>query len=211
MNQDLLKVTQTFYLPIFTYAMMIERQFGEFLNPPRPGIYRVGDIYPCIEPTKLYYAQKINKNNTCTTTPITDFNLINDTVTDEIGNVIIPAAMMRSKEQYLRNEPTVPVRGLILIELLIKKYLDSVATWVKHSMQNQKIVSNIKPEYHEIYWEGHLEKITESLILQVSDFIGHDTWHLYFVKLLGLDLVIEKTSDYRVITFHQKMDSGEWS
>ena len=207
---DPLRVTQTFYLPIFNYASMLERQFGEFLLPPRVGIYKIGEIYPCIEPNKLYYSQKLNRNQTYTTTPITDINTVTDTVTDEIGNVIIPLNMMKNKTQYLRNEPNVPVRGLIIIELLIKKYLESIAPWVKHSMQHGRIVSNIKPEHHAVYTDGHLEKTCESLFLQVSDFVGNDTWHIYFVKFVGIDLVIEKTIDYRVHDWTTRMNNKEW-
>lgn len=209
-NLDLLKTSQTCFLPVFNYAVMIEKQFGDVMMPAINGIYKVGDIYPSIISGKQYYSQKINKLNQCITTPVTDFNKVNDTIIDESGNVIIPRGMMLNKENYLRNEPSVPSRGLILVELMIKRYIESVAPWVKYSMQNNKIISNFKPEGVELFTDGHIDKICDSLFAQISSFMGNDVWHIYFVKYSGLDIVIEKTIDYRVHYYNQKINSGEW-
>lgn len=201
-NLDLLKTSQTCFLPVFNYAVMIENQFGDVLMPATIGVYKVGDIYPSIIPGKQYYSQKINKFNQSVTIPIVDINKVSETVIDESGNVIIPKGMMLNKENYLRNEPSVPSRGLIIIELMIKRYIESISPWVKYSMYNNKIISNFKPEGVELFIDGHIDKICESLFTQVSNFIGNDVWFIYFVKYLGLDIIIEKTMDFRT---HQWM------
>ena len=201
-NLDLLKTTQTCFLPVFNYAVMIEKQFGDVMIPAAKGIYKVGDIYPSIIPGRQYYSQKINKHNQCITTPVTDFNKVIDTIIDESGNVVIPRGMMLNKENYLRNEPSVPSRGLILVELMIKRYIESIAPWVKCSMQNNRIISNFKAEGMELFTDGHIDKLCESLFAQISTFMGNDVWHIYFVKYSGLDIVIEKSIDWRV---HQWM------
>lgn len=200
---DNLKVSQTFFLPIFNYALLIERQYGDFIIPPPPGIYRVGDVEPVIVNTKRYYSQKITKNNHCVSTPITDFNSVTDTVIDEIGNVILPSFVMKNKEHYLRNEPTVPSKGLMIVELLVKKYIESISPWCKHSMYNNRLLNHFKPEASDIFNDGQIENLCESLFTQVSNFIENDIWHVYFVKFMGLDLVIEKTQDWRIIEYYR--------
>ena len=200
---DHLRTTQTFFLPVFNYAVLIEREYGDFIVPAPEGIYRVGDIHPCIHSNKRYYSQKLTKTNQYISAPVTDINLVNDTIIDETGNVILPAYVMKNKEQYLRNEPTVPARGLLIVELLIKKYIESVSPWVKYSMYNSKIASYFKPEGVELFYNGHIEALCESLFAQVCEFIGNDVWHVYFVKFMGLDLMIEKTTDWRILEYYR--------
>ncbi len=201
---DNLRTTQTFFLPVFNYAFLIEKQYGELIIPPPVGIYRVGDIYPVITNNKKYYSQRVTKNNQFITTPITDLNSVTDTVLDEIGNVILPAFVMKNKEQYLRNESTVPARGFMIVELLVKKYIESLAPWSKYSMYNSKLASHFKPEGSDLFNNGQIENLCKSLFMQVADFVGDDVWHIYFVKFIGLDLIIEKTIDYRISQWEQE-------
>lgn len=197
-HTDLLKPTQTFFLPIFTYAVMLERQYGNLLKLPEPGIYKLGEMYPCIIPNKLYFSQRVDKHNKFVTLPITNFNKVTDAVVDELGKLIIPASIMKNKDQYLSNTPSIPVRGLILIKLLIEKHIEMICRWTNHSTYDNKILSHFKNGGYELYNEGHLDKICESLFRQINDFIGNDEWHIYFVKFSGLDIVIEKAIDWRV-------------
>jgi hypothetical protein len=206
-NPDLLKTTQTYFLPVFNTAVILENHFGDVLVPHAKGIYKVGDIYPSIIPSKQYFSQKINRLNQSVTTPIIDLNKINDAIVDEMGNIIIPRAMMLNKESYLRNEPTVPARGLILVELLVKRYIESISPYVKYSMYNNKIISNFKPEGVELFVDGHIDKMCESLYAQVSTFIANDVWFIYFVKYMGIDLIVEKSTDWRICEYYRMTNS----
>jgi hypothetical protein len=199
-----LQTTKSLILPIFHYAMLIEYQYSDFIVPIPPGIYRVGDIYPCIQNNRKYYSQKALKNDQYVTTIVTDINAVTDTILDEGGNVILPAAVMKNKAQYLRNEPTVPSRGLMIVELLIKRYIDSISPWMKYSMYNSKILSHLKPDGVDLFNNGQLETVCDSLFMQLNDFIGRDVWHLYFTKFIGLDLLIEKTRDYRIMQWEEE-------
>lgn len=203
-NVDSLRTTQTFFLPVFNYAILIERQYGDFIIPAPVGIYKVGDIYPCIQNNKRYYSQKISKTNQCNSCLVTDINKVNDTIIDESGNLVIPAYVMKNKEQYLRNEPTVPARGLMIVELLVKRYIESISPWVRHSTYNSKILNHFKPEGIDLFNSGEIDLLCNSLFAQVSDFIGLDVWHIYFVKFMGLDLLIEKSRDFRVVQWEEE-------
>ena len=197
-HSDLLKVTQNFFLPIYSHAVMIENQYGDFLKPPEQGIYKAGELFPSIISTKHYFSQRIDKFNRPVLTPITNFNKVTDAVVDEAGNLIFPFTVMKNKEKYLTNHPTVPSRGLLLIKLMIEKHIESICRWNRYSTFNNKILAHFTNEGYEIYNEGHIDKICESLFMQLNNFIGLDEWHIYFVKFIGLDILIEKTIDYRV-------------
>lgn len=210
-SPDLLRTTQTYFLPVFNTAVILENHFGDVLIPHAKGIYKVGDIYPSIIPGKQYFSQKLNKLNQSITTPVTDLNKVNDTVVDEIGNIVIPRAMMLNKESYLRNEPTVPTRGLILVELLVKRYIESITPYVKYSMYNNKIISNFKPEGVELFVEGHIDEICKSLYAQINTFIANDVWFIYFVKYMGIDLIIEKSTDWRICEYYRMTNNESGS
>lgn len=200
-----LKTTQTCFLPIYHYAVMIEHQYEDLLIPNKLGIYKAGEIEPCIVANKSYFSQSIDKISGCyQRKAIVDFNKETNTVTDEIGTTIISSTMMRDKEHYLSNIPTVPARGLLIIEMLIKRFIESVTPWSRNSSFSNKLVSQFKINGSEILNEGHLDKICESLYSQLSEFIGHDVWHIYFVKFSGVDIIIEKTLDFRIQQWEQE-------
>lgn len=202
-NIDKYKTTQTFFLSIYNQASMIEREYSDFIIKPPEGIYRVGDIYPCIQNNKRYYYQRKIKNHQTITAQVVDFNTITDTVFDENGNIVLTSFVMKNKEQYLKNLPTVPAIGLIIVELLIKRFIESISPWTKHSTYNSKITNCFTSEGVDLFVSGQLDLICNSLYSQVNDFIGNDTWHVYFVKFVGLDLMIEKTRDFRVIQWEE--------
>lgn len=199
---DLLKPTEIMILSIYNQAVMIESQFGEMLEPAKKGIYRIGEVRPCIDLTKTYYTQKTVVEMGITVsraTQITDFNSVKDTVIDENGNIIIHSGIMANKNRYLSNTPTVPSRGILIIEFLVNIFIDSFSNRGKYSASHKnKILSMVKPEYRSIVEDGVLENLCESLFVQISNFIKNDVKHIYFVKLTGIDLLIEKTIDFRI-------------
>lgn len=206
---DLVKPSDTLYLTVMSYAVLIEQQFGELLYPPPPGIYKLGETEPCIISTKRYYSEKVLPNKSRVTQPITDFDAITDHVVNENGQLVIPAYMMKDKPRYLSTVPTVPLRGLILVELFIKNYLDSICPYRKYNNFADKINNHILPGNEYLFDDGHLETTCQSLFRQIDSFIGKDDWHIYFVKRLHTDIIVEKTIDYRVHCWNEQNEQAQ--
>lgn len=51
---------------------------------------------------------------------------------------------------------------------------------------------------------------TVDLRTEVQQFIGADKWVMHFHYLRGLDIVVEKTVDFRIFDWERRMASGEW-
>ena len=198
-------------LAILPYASIIEQTYSDYLLPPKQGIYKFGDLKPSIYNNRMYYVQQ-KMGNTVIRVPVTDFNTVEDTIVDEMDRIVIPSFMMKQKTKYLFNTPTIPARGAEIIKLLIEHHLASTSSWANKGNYIEKMCSFFKPENSEIVEELFLQRLCESLLCQVSNFVGNDSWNVYFVKFLGLDLCIEKCIDYRIYDWtlkeQQRLEDG---
>lgn len=195
---DLLQTTFSTTLNVIATAVLIEQQFGEFLVPAAEGIYKVGDAEPSIIPGRIYYSEKVLSNKSRVTLPITNFEACKDHVVDDKGNLVIAAYMMQNKARYLTQQPAPPTRGVLLVEQLLRNFIESQCRHTRRNHYVHKIENQIMPEHSYIYHEGHLEACCRSLLDQVSSFMNGDDWHIYFVKRVNLDIRLEKTIDFRI-------------
>lgn len=193
---------EVMFLPVMGYAMLIEQQYGQFLLPPPEGIYRIGEADPCIYPNRMYYTKKEHANGHIERNPITDFENAVDKVVDDSDRLIIPEYMMRNKHQYLKQEPTIPVRGIMMVEMLVNNHIATISQYSKYNHFTRKVESQIHPDHLNLSTDGHLERVCEPLLMQVNNFIGNDNWNIYFVKRIQAEIVVEKCCDYRIYQYH---------
>ena len=204
-DTDLLKVTGITCIQISTYAQLLENQFGTFLKPDLQGIYVVGEIYPRIVNNRKYFEYNTNIPNKSLSI-ITDFNLVKNAVVDEKYDLVVPKYMMADKEKYLSNTPTIPARCYILIDLIIKNHLDLVSQISNRRPNSNRILNILKDECQDVYEDGYLTRLISPLLDQVDNFIGANTWHMYFSKIVGLDIHIERTCDYRIYEYYRMIN-----
>ena len=191
-------------------AHQMQMQYGYIFEPPEPGIYLAGEVKPTIELNKNYFEMVTDNNNAKQLVLVKDINLVNGDLYDSNSTLVVRASIMKDKLRLLKNEPTVPVRPYLVIMGMIKFYFDSIAPYKKYNSQADKILQHIKPEFYDIYNTGVLENIMVSIFQRLSDFIGRDTWYIYFEDFIGMDIVIKKMCDYRVYDWHERMESGQW-
>ena len=205
--QDI-EVTERLILSSISSASLIDQQYGRFLLPPPKGIYKVGEVNPCMFLTKTYFHEDEKGSfftdktffqfSGKTILPISDIRLVKSNVYDETGKIVIPAYMMLDKERYLSSEPSVPYRGILLVELLIRNFIDFVSSIPGRRRYPGRIESHLIPEFINNSVVDSLEVICQSLFLQIEQFIGNDRWHIYYIKRVQFDIIIEKTIDYRI-------------
>lgn len=197
-------------IPIQNEAFQMQLQYGHIFQSPEPGIYLVGEVKPIIELNKSYFELDIDANNNKQLKLVKDINSVTGDLYDSNSTVIVKSSIMKDKLRLLRNEPSVPVRPYLVIMGMIKFYFDSIAPYKKYNSQANRILQHIKPEFHDSYNNGVLEKIMVSIFQRLSDFIGRDTWHIYFADFIGVDIIIKKMCDYRVYDWHERMESEQW-
>jgi hypothetical protein len=198
-NHELLQPLAILIKPVAFYAQLIEQQFNDVLFPPREGVYRLGDVSPVLFANKRYFVQR-KMDGRIVLEPITDLSKVEESIVDEEGNLILSGHYMKNKQMFLSNQPTVPSRGIEIVKCLIDEHLAKISPWSKSQGYRQRLNSYFKnaAAVHEIVEDGFLERICESLIMSVNDFIGNDVWNMYFTKVVAVDLLIEKSIDYRI-------------
>lgn len=214
-----IQTTEKLLLSSLANAVLIEQHFGAFLLPPPQGIYKNGEVDPCIINTEPYFFEddksKFYTDKTFfqfsgkSLQPISDINSVTSNVYDKLGRIIIPEFMMKDKERFLSSTPTVPYRGVILVELLIRNYIDSISNIPGKKSYAGRIERHVDPRFVDHTVIDSLEVICKSLFLQVEQFIGDDLWHIYYVKRIQFDIIIEKTIDYRIHYYNTQHNPAE--
>ena len=216
---DDIQTTQRLVVSSVASAALIENQFSNFLLPPPAGVYKIGEVDACMvsgepyfyeEDKGLFYTDKaFFQYSGKTIQPIVNINDVNSAVYDKTGRIVIPAFMMQDKAQYLSSTPTVPCRGVVLVELLIKNYLDSISNIPGKRSYGGRVERHIKQEYADDSVIDSLEVICKTLFLHIEQFVGDDLWHIYYVKRIQFDIVIEKTIDYRIHFYNTQHNTSE--
>lgn len=217
-TDELLRTSQVLVLPIFSTAALLEQQFGDFFQPPTEGIYKVGETQPCMFVNRLYHSEKLLPGGSSIKSPITNFDKTFSHVVDNDGNLIIPEYMMKDKKRFLSTYPTVPARGIMLVEMLVCSHIESMCIHTKHFHFKQKIDQQLLDSGLYLHYDGHLGKVCSSLFNQIDYFMENDLWHIYFTKRIQQDLYVEKTIDFRIYewtkandpVFQQKSDCSNY-
>jgi len=176
------------------------------LKDPEEGIYLTGSMEPIFSKSNFYITKDKFNKPMLLANDILDLETIlsatND-VYDISGNLIMTAEDIRKKSKYLRLAPTIPVIGVKMGVATVLKYLNSlcVYTHVSSSKYNQE--SLVKEEALHLVNSEEYDIAFESLLDRVAKFIGKDTWHIYFYKVRGTNLIIQKTVDFRIYQWYQ--------
>lgn len=190
-------------LSVLSYATLLESQFGEWLLPAAPGVYMPGNMLPSMVPEKPYFIRVANGS----LVKIENIDEIEEPVLDANHAVVLNAYVMQNKKRLLSPRPTIPVRGIRLIQKLIDFEITSVLRWCGHAYGCEtRIRQEFLHEYRYSVDIGVLREHVRYVTQQVHDFIGHDDWNYYHTTILGPDIVIEKGPDYRVCDWYRMME-----
>lgn len=196
-NEAILQLipTASLVLSLTDNLFELENRLEGCTYKPTPGVYLINTLEPIIEAGKPYYTSKGLINQT----PIIGNELaeINDDVFDENGNVVISKHIMLNKNAILKNHPSVNTALFKIARLLIEDYINSKCP-IFNVNNNNKITRYLVPEAMHLYESGEINNYMYVIYDIIDRFIGKDVYHIYFVRTVGLDLIIDKVVDYRI-------------
>jgi hypothetical protein len=181
---SLLEPTQFIILPVINEASLLEFKYEDSLLPVKPGVYRTGDIYPLGE-KKIDDLLSVGFENRI-------FSYADNTLAN------LESKTNNSKRLY--SQPTLPSRGLQLIELCINQEICKINPFARNS-HTEAAINRLITNTAEITSDD-IANDCSCILKHVIDFIGNDVWHIYFVRLKGSDITIVKTIDYRIYDWH---------
>lgn len=227
LNEIMDKVTAVLVIDLASHAMMLDEQLHlAALEEPIQGIYLTGSIDPFISLDNKYYLRskynllqqqihqqsitpeagkiKYTQRQYCITNVDDIFNLTEDLV-DSDGTTVITPTDIKRKRKYMFDKPTVPAVGIKLASIVGLRYLSTMCPYTKNKNSVYRIDSLVKKEYHpELYKkEYEFQVALHDLVDEIMKFIGDDTWHIYFHKIKGTALIIEKTIDWRIYEYYR--------
>lgn len=218
MNSDELLVTPTaaLALNILPSAYLLEQSYEKYMKPPVAGVYLKGHMYAVMREGEQYYTSKackgalvvkdklsgqvLNKLRLKSMTEIKPGQDMSDLfcdVVDSNGTVVIPAYAMADKPRYLSTYPMLPYRGLQVARLVIEDYIARLTCHGYKPDSSLGLENYLTPEGIDLWKRFYFDRSLETVLNQVTEFIGKDTFHYYFLKSIGNDIIVEKTVDYR--------------
>jgi hypothetical protein len=162
------------------------------------GIYLFNSSTPLIKENTKYYANFVLLED-----PINQIPDLRCAITDDENNVVIPEFVMLNQSKFLRGYPKHNLHALMLIIKLIEDELVRVCPFAinDESRVDPTIIDYyFNPRVQDIIASGKLEDICHPIISIMSEFIGNDNYHIYFVKVNEDEatLTINKTIDHRI-------------
>jgi hypothetical protein len=234
-STEMLTATRVEVLNVLTYASTLECSYSEVIKPPKVGLYLKGVLNPVMVQGEQYFnvvttdtridtvdklsGRLINSRRQFESIPILpgqDISPMQGVIVDSNGNTVIPGYAMADKARYLTNYPTMPYRGVEIIRCMIEEFISRVTChgWKINAESDLKALLYEEEGRNgmQLWRDGFMDRVIEPLIIRVMDFIGPDTFHIYFVKTREYEIIIEKTVDFRAWQWvkHQE-ECQEWS
>ena len=200
---DFTTPTSSLLLPVLNIANAIEACHGQYLLHPQEGYYLPHSLEPI--PSELYI---VNKTKTALIPYTGDIRKLTCSIYDKYSNVVASDSIMKEQEKYLFSTPKLPVQGLKMVKALVENRIECFLPWVQYQTSRRYIYNLLKSSDVDIFENGSLDRLMESIYQMLDDFIKRDIWFIYFIKYIGLDLIVEKTIDFRVKEWHEKIESG---
>jgi hypothetical protein len=205
--QELLnKVTGVAVMDLLDKTSLIE-EFAENMVPLQEGLYS-NTTHKMVfsHKTSQYYALDEAGNKTKLVT-LKDFQRCKLTIINE-ANGFIQKPDLRSLtiRRNLVETPIVDYRRMDIVEKIIDDFLYGLCPHTKTTMNSYPLDKLLKPNLPEEKRErliNNLESMLVTVIDEISQFVGSDTWHFYFTKRKGSSIIINKTVDFRIFDWYR--------
>lgn len=192
-------------------AGLIEEEARAYLPPYPAGIYSPTCVKPLLIPGQLYYCRAENNSNTLV--PVVIKTAAD--VTGDIFNADAKLLVAGGIRRLLSDAPQFPIHGCSMIKELVDCILEEESEFASPKRSCTKI-EDLWPDRFIMQDPALLdlkirlhEQLT-SISRMVREFVGKDKWVLHYAEVLGGDLAVRKTIDYRIWDWQRRMASGEW-
>lgn len=209
LSEVLEQTKEVMVIDLLDHVTSIEEQYLNALVEPTEGIYVTGSIEPLFKPDQTYCMKAITTPGDLTIIPYNTILASKYDVLDKNGNLVISAKDLFLKKKFLSNKPSVPAVAIKAALAVVDDYITSVCRKANRN-RCYNLYSLVKHEYHSsMVSKDEFMHVFERLLDQVMKFIGNDTWNIYFVKIKGTSLIIEKSVDWRVYRYYEDLFKAE--
>lgn len=203
-SSELLKPTEILVLDLMEYITYIDKNpYFDALVEPTPGVYLSSSLDPIMSPSNpCYPASKMGMTEYAITT-VESMLTCSEGVLNSRGTLIGDVRKIRRIVKHMTDKPQLPVVMLKVMMGVLTNYLSNLCRRTRHSINVSNYYQYIKPDYEYLIVEESYETIMDDLIMDIHKFVGRDVHHIYFTKLNGTSVIVEKTIDYRIYEWYQ--------
>jgi hypothetical protein len=188
----------------YVLALDEEKHILPLVDPPQ-GVYLKGSIKPLLDINKKYYfkSKYLNEEEGLIKT-YKDVLQSKDDIVNEDGNIVLTLDFIRTRKKFLTIKPDINITAVDIAINLVLTYLNNLCPYTRY-VSKPNLYYLIKPEYHNLIEDNVYEEAFDSLLTNVYNFVNNDIWFIYFHRVKGSTLIIEKTCDYRIYEWTKLM------
>jgi hypothetical protein len=196
----------------------IELYCADYFLPPPKGIYNNTRVEPVMIDGGNYYT--VEKTLTgFSRKPVTDLYTVKKGLSvytdfDSKDVVVVSALQLSNKDKCLSTLPIRPYRGMKVVELLINNQINSFIKYRKGTKGlYDGLNKHLKTDLTDEDFDRALGAVKEQYAdtnASLRDFMGKHDWSIYFVKVKGYTIVVQKSMDWRAYDWSCRMESKEW-
>ncbi len=196
----------------------IELYCADYFLPPPKGIYNNVRVEPVMIDGGNYYTLE-KKNDMMVRNAVTDLYSVKKglsvyTESNDRDIVVVSSLQLSNKEKCLSTLPIRPYRGMKIVELLINNQINS---FIKYRKGTKGLYDGMSKHFKADINSDELDKAMGAVKEQYADtnsslrdFMGKHDWNIYFVKVKGYTVIVQKSMDWRAYDWACRMESKEW-
>lgn len=196
----LLRVDGVLVIDLLQHVVTLEEHpYMQSFEEPPAGIYLIGSLDPIICDRKPGFYSETGQL-------VVDYKHAlegNDHITSQDGTVVLSKKILRSRARFFKTEPTIPATAVKAAVSVIKRYLSILCRHGCNMLASYRLENLVKLDYRELIEKDEYMIAFEKLIDQVAEFVGDDVWCIYYSRLRGCQLVIEKGIDFRIYEYYR--------
>lgn len=211
---ELTKPSDILVLNLLKYVGHIQEPYAsKYLEPYEKGLYLRGHINPLLHENLAYY--KDFKPIEDKITPIkfeslAEIMLCKNDVYTSSGDVVISAKDLFYNKKFIETKPDIPVQLIKVAVSVILEYLNSLNKYTNVNSINFNLNRLVKQKHRDLIIKEYYQTELAELLDIVCNFVGKDSWHIYFYKITGTTLILSKTIDYRIYDWYRLKNAAEF-
>lgn len=201
---ELLKPTEVQIIDLMSYIPHIDEDpYFVALFDPTPGVYLPGAIDPILSWVNPAYPASKFGVSMAAITGLQGLKECKEPLVNSKGVTICTAAELKKAIKHMTDTPTLPVNMLKVMLAILNTHLTTMCVKTRTRISSSSYQHLVRPEYQHLIEDDSYVIALDQLLLDINQFIRNDTFHIYFTKLLGTSVIIEKTIDYRIYEWYQ--------
>lgn len=197
---------------------ILEPYASKYLEPYVSGLYLKGNINPLLVEGITYYKDFVSDSqakrdklsfNGIPFNSLAEIMQCNKDVYDSRGNIVITAKDLFFNKRFIDIKPSIPVQIIKVAIAVVLEYLNSLNKHTNVNSINYNLNRLVKSKHRDLIVKEYYQTEFINLIDKVAEFVGADSWHIYFYKINGTSLVISKTIDFRIYDWYRIKNEAE--